>query len=109
MDPKRRFPLPSWLVDASPTWMERVLARRLLRHLEPWVESVVHRALRSSAGQEILADTVADVLGELLLPEGAPEGGLAERLLLSLVARYLSRPGFARRLEALLAQRPPPS
>jgi hypothetical protein len=82
--------------------LEAMLARRILRHAEPLLEGWVRAFLRSEAGQALLAEVVADVAGDLFDPEGPAEGGLAERVLLALVARYVRRSAFRERVHALL-------
>jgi hypothetical protein len=86
--------------------LEAWLAGRIARYLEPRVEAWVRSFLASDAGEALLAETVADVVGDLWAPDGggggAGEGGLAERILLALVGRRLSQPAFRARLEALL-------
>lgn len=82
--------------------LEAALARRILRHGEPLLEGWVRAFLRSEAGEALLAEVVADVAGDLFDPEGPGEGGLAERVLLALLARYLRRPAFRQRVQTLL-------
>ena len=86
--------------------LEAWLASRLTRYMEPNVERLVRRFLASEAGQAMVADVAADVVGDLFDPEGPGEGGLGERVLLALVARYLRRPAFRARVQSLLL--PPP-
>ena len=85
-------------------WAESLVARRLLRHLEPEIRRLIAEVIRSETAQDLLADTMADVLADLVEPSGAEAGGLAERLLLAMVARYLGRPHFRRAVESLLAR-----
>lgn len=75
-----------------------------MRHLEPEVEHLIRQILRSDSAQTLLADTMADVLADLIEPSGAEEGGLAERLLLAMVAKYLDRPHFRVQVELMLAR-----
>jgi len=83
--------------------LEAWLASRLMRYMEPRVETLVRAFLASDAGAEMLSEIAADVVGDLFDPEGPGEGGLSERVLLAVVARYLRRPVFRARVEALLA------
>ncbi len=82
--------------------LEAWLAARLLRYMEPKVETWVRAFLASEEGAAMVADVAADVVGDLFDPSGPGEGGLAERVLLALVARYLRRPAFLAQVEALL-------
>jgi hypothetical protein len=77
-----------------------------MRYMEPRVESLVRSFLSSEEGAAMVADIAADVVGDLFDPEGPGEGGLAERVLLALVSRYLGRPAFRARVEAMLRQTP---
>lgn len=86
-------------------WAESLVARRLMRHLEPELEHLIHQTLRSDTAQTLLADTMADVLSDLIEPSGAEAGGLAEHLLLSMVGKYLDRPHFRIQIETMLARR----
>ena len=97
-DPPRHVPL-------TLGWAESLVARRLMRHLEPELEHLVHEVLRSNTAQTLLADTMADVLADFIEPAGTQEGGLAERLLISLVAKYLDRPHFRREMARMLSER----
>jgi hypothetical protein len=86
--------------------LEAWLAGRLLRYMEPKVETWVRGFLASSEGEAMVADIAADVVGDLFDPEGPGEGGLAERVLLAVVQRYLRRPAFRAEVENML--RTPP-
>jgi hypothetical protein len=85
--------------------LEAWLAGRLMRYMEPKVETLVRSFLASDEGQAMVADVAADVMGDLFDPQGPGEGGLTERVLLAVVGRYLARPQFRAAVEALL--RPP--
>jgi hypothetical protein len=74
--------------------------------MEPKVESWVRAFLLSPEGQAIAADVAADVMGDLFDPEGPGEGGLAERVLLAVVGRYMRRPAFRAAVEELLRSPP---
>lgn len=76
-----------------------------MRHIEPEVEHLIQEILRSDEAQTLLADTMADVLADLIEPGGTEEGGLAERLLLALVGKYLDRSHFRIKVEGMLARR----
>lgn len=82
--------------------LESWLASRLMRYMEPKVEGWVRAFLGSEAGEAMLADVVGDVVGDLFDPKGPGEGGLAERIVLALVARYMHRPGFHAQVEAMV-------
>lgn len=90
---------------------ERWMAGRMMRHLEPHVESLVHRFLTSDRGQDLMASLMTEALTDLAEP--SPHDGqhqdLWERLTIKLATRLsMTRPGFRRTiLQALQNAHPP--
>ena len=87
-------------------WVERYVAARVIRHLEPRMEEMLHQFLSSERGRDLLADLGAEMTADLLVsgPDGSND--LAELLVSRLAVRLSKdRPGFRqdllRRLHAL--------
>jgi|GEM_PF-5095495 len=85
--------------------VEAWVAGRLMRYVEPRVEPLVREFLASDTGQAMLSDVLADVVGDLIDPTADVRGGLAERLVIALVARWRDRDDF--RAQVLAALGPP--
>ena len=88
--------------------VERYVADRVIRHLEPRLEDMLHRFLASERGRGLLADMGAEMTADLLVagPDGSND--LAELLVTRLAVRLAQdHPAFhqelLRRLHALAA------
>lgn len=92
--------------------VERYVAARVIRHLEPRLEDMLHRFLASERGRDLLADLGAEMTADLLVSGSDGRNDLAE-LLVSRLAIRLSKdqPAFRqdllRRLHALGPLVPP--
>jgi hypothetical protein len=87
------------------TAMERWLAERVLRHVEPRMERWMDGFLRSADGQALIADVMADLVADLARPAGDDQD-LVERVVITLAGRLAeNNPSFRRRLLEALAPR----
>lgn len=78
--------------------LEQYVAERVIRHLEPRMEDMLHRFLRSERGRDLLADLGAEMTADLLIT-GPGENDLVELLVERLAVRLAKdRPEFRRTL-----------
>lgn len=94
--------------------VERYMAARVIRHLEPRMEDMLHRFLASERGRDLLADLGAEMTADLLVsgPDGSND--LAELLVARLAVRLAKdhppfRQKLLRQLHALGPLSPPPA
>lgn len=79
--------------------IERYVADRVIRHLEPRIEDMLHKFLLSERGRDLLADLGAEMTADLLIPDTSGDSDLVEMLVLRLVVRLAKdRPAFRRDL-----------
>lgn len=86
--------------------VERYVAARVLRHLEPQLEDMLHRFLASERGRDLLADFGAEMTADLLVAGPDGNNDLAELLVARLAVRLAKdhsafRQDLLRRLHAL--------
>ena len=78
--------------------LERYVAERVIRHLEPRMEDMLHRFLQSERGRDLLADLGAEMTADILV-SGPGENDLVELLVERLALRLAKdRPEFRRTL-----------
>lgn len=83
--------------------MERWMAERLLRHVEPRIALWMREFLESDEGKDILADAFSDVLVDILVPTTAHDNNsFMEDTLLRVVEQMARRPEFRQRLTEIL-------
>ena len=91
--------------------VERYVAERVIRHLEPRMEDMLHRFLASERGRDLLADLAAEMTADLLVAGPDGNNDLAELLVARLAVRLAKdhppfRQDLLRRLHALAPQPP---
>ena len=90
--------------------VERYVAARVIRHLEPRLDDMLHRFLASERGRDLLANLGAEMTADLLVAGPDGNNDLAELLVARLAVRLAQdHPAFHQELlRRLHALGPPP-
>jgi hypothetical protein len=84
--------------------VERWMADRLLRHLEPHIQNQMTRFLASDEGRDLVAELFTDLVTDLVTPSSGEDMDLLEVLVLKLANRLAAqRPTFRQHLHAQLS------
>lgn len=85
--------------------VERWLAERLMQHVEPRVEHIVHEFLMSERGRYALMGILAEATADLLTGGHGQDDDLVEQMIIKVAIKLANtRPDFRRRLLASLSE-----